>query len=82
MNTIFGPDRNVREDRLTPWFTAINEMEEAGQLEAVLGNLRYLVGGIMMTLGIKRCDGVTDTWLHAYAAGTSSRRTRPRSSCR
>ena len=28
MNTIFGTDRNVRESRLTPWFTAIKEMEE------------------------------------------------------
>lgn len=68
MNTIFGTDRNVREGRLTPWFTAIKEMEESGQLEAVLGNLRYLVGGIMMTLGIERREIVTDTWLRAYAA--------------
>src|SRR5215471_20942397 len=43
MNTIFGTDRNVREARLTPWFTAIKDMEESGQLEAVLGNLRFLV---------------------------------------
>ena len=68
MNTIFGTDRNVREERLTPWFTAIKEMEESGQLEAVLGNLRYLVGGIMMTLGIERREIVTNTWLRAYAA--------------
>ena len=68
MNTIFGTDRNVREGRLTPWFMAIKEMEESGQLEAVLGNLRYLVGGIMMTLGIERREIVTDTWLRAYAA--------------
>lgn len=68
MNTIFGTDRNVREERLTPWFAAIKAMEEAGHLEAVLGNLRYLVGGIMMTLGIQRPDVVTDTWLRAYAS--------------
>ncbi len=68
MNTIFGSDRTVREERLTPWFSAIKEMEEAGQLEAVFGNLKYLVGGIMMTLGIQRRDVVTDTWLRAYAA--------------
>lgn len=68
MNTIFGTDRNVRAGRLTPWFTAIKEMEESDQLEAVLGNLRYLVGGIMMTLGIERREIVTDTWLRAYAA--------------
>jgi pimeloyl-ACP methyl ester carboxylesterase len=68
MNTIFGTDRSVREERLTPWFAAIKEMEEAGHLEAVLGNLRHLVGGIMMTLGIQRRDVVTDTWLRAYAA--------------
>jgi len=68
MNTIFGTDRNVREERLTPWFAAIKAMEEAGQLEAVLGNLRYLVGGIMMTLGIQRRDVVTESWLRAYAA--------------
>src|SRR3977135_3399218 len=68
MNTIFGTDRNVREERLTPWFTAIKEMEDAGQLEAVLGNLRYLIGGIMMTLGIQRRSVVTETWLRAYAA--------------
>jgi haloalkane dehalogenase len=68
MNTIFGTDRNVREERLTPWFTAIKEMEDAGQLEAVLGNLRYLVGGVMMTLGIQRRSVVTETWLRAYAA--------------
>jgi len=68
MNTVFGSDRNVRETRLTPWFTAIKEMEEAGQLEAVLGNLRYLAGGIMMMLGIQRREIVTDTWLRAYAA--------------
>ncbi len=68
MNTIFGTDRNVREPRLTPWFSAIKGMEDAGELEAVLGNLRYLVGGIMMTLGIQRRDVVTDTWLRAYAA--------------
>jgi haloalkane dehalogenase len=43
-------------------------MEDAGQLEAVLGNLRYLVGGIMMTLGLQRREVVTDTWLRAYAA--------------
>jgi cis-3-alkyl-4-acyloxetan-2-one decarboxylase len=72
MNTIFGTDRNVREERLTPWFTAIKEMEEAGQLEAVLGNLKHLVGGIMMTLGIERRDVVTDTWLRAYAAAFPS----------
>jgi haloalkane dehalogenase len=68
MNTIFGTDRNVREERLTPWFSAIKAMEDAGQLEAVLGNLRYLVGGVMMTLGIQRREAVTDTWLRAYAA--------------
>ena len=68
MNTIFGTDRNVREERLTPWFAAIKAMEDAGHLEAVLGNLRYLVGGIMMTLGIQRRDVVTETWLRAYAA--------------
>jgi haloalkane dehalogenase len=68
MNTVFGTDRNVRETRLTPWFTAIKEMEEAGQLEAVLGNLRYLAGGIMMMLGLQRREIVTDTWLRAYAA--------------
>ena len=68
MNTIFGTDRNVHEERLTPWFAAIKAMEEAGHLEAVLGNLRYLVGGIMITLGIQRRDVVTDTWLRAYAA--------------
>src|SRR5215831_7321155 len=56
MNTIFGSDRNVREERLTPWFTAIKEMEDAGQLEAVLSNLRFLVGAIMMQLGIERRD--------------------------
>ncbi len=68
MNTIFGTDRNVREVRLTPWFAAIKTMEEAGQLEAVLGNLRFLVGGVMMTLGLQRREVVTDTWLRAYAA--------------
>ena len=68
MNTIFGADRSVREERLTPWFAAIKEMEDSGQLEAVLGNLKYLVGGIMITLGIQRRDVVTDTWLRAYAA--------------
>ena len=26
MNTIFGTDRNVREERLTPWFEAIKTM--------------------------------------------------------
>ena len=54
MNTVFGTDRNVREDRLTPWFAAIKAMEEAGQLEAVLGNLRFLAGAVMMMLGIQR----------------------------
>jgi pimeloyl-ACP methyl ester carboxylesterase len=68
MNTIFGTDRNVREERLTPWFSAIKAMEDAGQLDAVLGNLRYLVGAVMMTLGIERREVVTDTWLRAYAA--------------
>ncbi len=68
MNTVFGTDRNVREERLTPWFAAIKAMEEAGQLEAVLGNLRYLAGGIMMMLGLQRREVVTDTWLRAYAA--------------
>lgn len=68
MNTIFGTDRNVREVRLSPWFTAIKELEEAGQLEAVLGNLRILVGAIMMQLGIERREVVTDTWLRAYSA--------------
>jgi len=72
MNTIFGTDRNEREDRLTPWFGAIKSMEEAGHLEAVLGNLRYLVGGIMMVLGMQRRDVVDDTWLHAYAAPFST----------
>jgi haloalkane dehalogenase len=68
MNTVFGTDRNVREQRLTPWFSAIKAMEDAGQLEAVFANLRYLVGGIMMTLGIQRREVVTETWLRAYAA--------------
>ena len=68
MNTVFGTDRNVREEKLTPWFTAIKEMEDAGQLEAVLGNLRYLAGGIMMMLGLQRREIVTDTWLRAYSA--------------
>ena len=68
MNTVFGTDRNVREDKLTPWFAAIKAMEDAGQLEAVLGNLRYLAGGIMMMLGLQRREVVTDTWLRAYAA--------------
>jgi haloalkane dehalogenase len=72
MNTIFGTDRNVREDRLTPWFTAIKALEDSGDLEAVFGNLRYLVGGIMMLLGLQRRDLVTDTWLRAYAAAFSS----------
>lgn len=68
MNTVFGTDRNVREARLTPWFTAIKAMEDAGHLEAVLGNLRFLAGGIMMMLGLQRREIVTDTWLRAYAA--------------
>jgi pimeloyl-ACP methyl ester carboxylesterase len=68
MNTVFGTDRNVREEKLTPWFAAIKAMEDAGQLEAVLGNLRYLAGGIMMMLGLQRREVVTDTWLRAYAA--------------
>lgn len=68
MNTIFGTDRNVREDRLTPWFSAIKQMEDDGQLEAVLGNLRFLAGAIMMMLGLQRRDVVTDTWLRAYSA--------------
>jgi haloalkane dehalogenase len=68
MNTIFGTDRNVREDRLTPWFSAIQQMEDDGQLEAVLGNLRYLAGAIMMMLGIHRREVVTETWLRAYSA--------------
>jgi len=66
MNTIFGTDRKVREDRLTPWFSAIKEMEEAGQLDAVLGNLRHLAGAVMMMLGIQRREVVTETWLRAY----------------
>jgi len=73
MNTIFGTDRNVRETRLTPWFTAIKEMEEAGELEAVLGNLRFLVGAVMMALGLQRREVVTDTWLRAYAAAFATR---------
>lgn len=72
MNTIFGTDRNVREQRLTPWFSAIREMEEAGHLEAVLGNLRHLVGAIMMLLGMERREAVTDAWLRAYAAAFDS----------
>ena len=68
MNTVFGTDRNIREQRLTPWFTAIKAMDDAGQIEAVFSNLKYLVGGIMMTLGIQRREVVTDTWLRAYAA--------------
>jgi haloalkane dehalogenase len=68
MNTIFGTDRNVREDRLTPWFSAIKQMEDDGQLEAVLGNLRFLAAAIMMMLGIQRRDVVTETWLRAYSA--------------
>ena len=68
MNTVFGTDRNLRETRLTPWFAAIQELEEAGQLEAVLGNLRILVGAIMMQLGMQRREVVTDTWLRAYAS--------------
>lgn len=72
MNTIFGTDRNVREQRLTPWFAAIKEMEDAGQLEAVLGNLRHLVGGIMVMLGMQRRAVVTDTWLRAYSAPFAS----------
>jgi cis-3-alkyl-4-acyloxetan-2-one decarboxylase len=73
MNTIFGTDRNVRETRLTPWFTAIKEMEEAGELETVLGNLRFLVGAVIMTLGLQRREVVTDTWLRAYAAAFATR---------
>ena len=68
MNTIFGTDRTVRETRLTPWFTVIKELEDSGQLEVVLGNLRFLVGAIMMQLGMQRREVVTDTWLRAYAA--------------
>jgi haloalkane dehalogenase len=68
MNTLFGVDRNVREDRLTPWFESIKAMEDEGSLDAVLGNLRYLVGGIMMSVGLHRREVVTDTWLRAYAA--------------
>jgi pimeloyl-ACP methyl ester carboxylesterase len=72
MNTIFGTDRNVREDRLTPWFGSIKAMEEAGQLDAVLGNLRFLAGAVMMMLGIQRREIVTDTWLRAYSAAFST----------
>ncbi|HYM67512.1 MAG TPA: alpha/beta fold hydrolase [Patescibacteria group bacterium] len=68
MNTTFGTDRNVREPRLTPWFAAIKSMEDSGQLEAVLGNLRHLAGAVMMMLGIQRREVVTDLWLRAYAA--------------
>ncbi len=68
MNTIFGVDRNLHEERLTPWFQAINEMEEAGQLEAVLGNLGFLAGAVMMMLGLQRKRVFTNTWLRAYAA--------------
>ena len=68
MNTVFGVDRSVREDRLTPWFELVADLERRGQLEAVLGNLRYLVGGIMVHLGLERRSALTDTWLRAYGA--------------
>jgi cis-3-alkyl-4-acyloxetan-2-one decarboxylase len=67
MNTLFGVDRNVREERLTPWFESIKKMEDEGSLTSVLGNLRYLVGGIMMTVGLHRREVITDIWLRAYA---------------
>src|SRR5260370_30522132 len=37
MNTIFCTDRNVREERFTPWFASINAMEEGGPQDNDLG---------------------------------------------
>lgn len=69
MNTVFGVARGgPREERLTPWFELVAHLERQGQLEAVLGNLGYLVGGIMLHLGLERRSVLTDTWLRAYAA--------------
>lgn len=73
MNAIFGVDRAVREERLTPWFQAIDAMERSGTLEAVLGNLRYLAGAVMIMLGLERKAAVTDVWLRAYAAPFETR---------
>jgi haloalkane dehalogenase len=72
MNTIFGFDPNTREDRLSPWFTMVKEMEDAGHFEAVFSNLRFLVGGIMRVIGLERLEVMTDTWLSAYAAPFST----------
>ena len=43
-------------------------LNEGGQLDAVLSNLRHLVGAIMMMLGMQRREVVTNTWLRANAA--------------
>jgi haloalkane dehalogenase len=73
MNAVFGVDRNVREQRLTPWFSMIDDLERRGELEAVLGNLRYLVGGVMMNLGLERREVVTETWRRAYSTPFTTR---------
>ncbi len=68
MNAIFGVDRGVREERLTPWFEMVDGLERRGQLEAVLGNLGVLVAGVMLNLGLQRREVMTDTWIRAYSA--------------
>ena len=68
MNAIFGVDRSVREERLTPWFEMIQALERRGQLEAVLGNLGFLAAGVMLNLGLQRREVISDTWIRAYSA--------------
>ncbi len=68
MNAIFGVDRAVREERLTPWFEMVQQLERRGHLEAVLGNLNVLVAGVMLNLGLERREVMSDTWIRAYSA--------------
>lgn len=82
MNTTFGTDRNVREETAHPLVRGDQgDGGGHGQQDAVLGNLRYMVAGLMMTLGIQRRDVVSDTWVRAYSAAFPHFRGVPGSGC-
>lgn len=72
MNTILGYG-GVKQPGLTPWFRWIHDRHEAGELEAVLGNLAVTLPGIMKLIGMQDTSVMTDTWVRAYASAFPDR---------
>jgi haloalkane dehalogenase len=68
MNTLFGYGGATPPTEKTPWFQWIEQHEQAGTLQGILGELGSTALSVMKIVGFQNTSAVDDTWIRAYSA--------------